>query len=444
MPRNNRRNHPPQSTLFGTTNAPSESTIARHYEPQIQSTYKESYQAFYSDNRSSLHVNNESRKGAWNSSIRMAARSGRNYPESVKSRNVMPENENEFEIKNDDLPKIKDQMKGKSQLPRGQDLSYQPKRRTEDQDLDPEDRHFDSQMQISDALNKLLIGSGRTSWMEEKLTNGCYIRYPGDISQAETPLQYLKTDKEWPEKFMKKAPSKHIVDVTIQKALHKMIKNSYKNNPTGSSYNRPELLYHDIQDLTRCHEGTLGLYKTLVRYASKTKTQEKTKITGANMLGPLKYRAMKIAQQKTDLAFKPKTRLKPLGYPEDWLEKTWKKEKILNQSAGYKFKNLKKSECLSNVKTFDNEKVDSIITNANKLYQMFLDESILDENSDLIPTCVARVGRRGLSHPSNIKTNLELIPDADYMAVGEVLFRPYYEACCGDSDHPIWVGVVAG
>lgn len=56
----------------------------------------------------------------------------------------------------------------------------------------------------------------------------------------------------------------------------------------------------------------------------------------------------------------------------------------------------------------------------------------------MIPQCMVKVGRTGLSYPTDIHTSFELVPDAHYTAVSECIFRPYYESVSSDPTHPMY------
>lgn len=261
---------------------------------------------------------------------------------------------------------------------------------------------------------------------------------PGENCQTPTGLKYIDVDADWQKKFKVK-PNRHVTDKLIEETLSDMVEESGQNGePTRSLkivknkvlrpklQNRFKSLYfnssfsifgtlvsafthpyaldqfsllapfistpfqafficlatsilHDIQPLTRIHEGLYGLYKDIIKFAGD---EEILKIDDVRKLGPLKYRAYQIAMEKTDLAFKPnklpKAYGEPTSSPTNWT-KDWD-TKASKVSAGYSFNNESREKVTRSIKK-----------EANTLYQRWTSEVI---NGDDLrnPVCIGEFG----------------------------------------------------
>lgn len=301
-----------------------------HYEPTIRSTLNEVRRNFSIDQISSRFPDSTNQPyppsyGKTTATFRAKSpdvRHFRNRKNNVSSDEICT---NFRDLNVEGIPKGKQLRKARLPI-------FNDRERTN------EEKHFDEHYKISEATNKLLVGNGE--WIRENLQenksdgHGNYIRWPGELSQTPTTLQYITYDKEWSEKYAKKRPNKHITDTILKQGLTKMIEDD--DNPFSSTKENPAKFLYDLSSLTRIHEGTHGLYKNLVRLAIDS-TDLKERVTQTmkddenltKILSPMKYRAFMLAHKKTELAFKPKKKLKPLESPSNWLADTWKKDNIL-------------------------------------------------------------------------------------------------------------------
>jgi len=303
------------------------------------------------------------------------------------------------------------------EFPRGKGIDVQNRDRNKPKKAQPEEKHFERESHFSDAKNKLLI----PEWRDNQLMQNTFLQVPGENCQTPTGLKYIDVDVDWQKKFKLK-PNRHVTDKLMEETLSDMVEESRQNGePTCLATS----ILHDIQPLTRIHEGSYGLYKDIIKFAGD---EEIIKVDDVRKLGPLKYRAYQIAMEKTDLAFKPNKLPKPFGEPTS-SPTNWTKDwdtKASKVSAGYSYGNESREKVTRSIKK-----------EANTLYQRWTTEVI---NGDDLrnPVCIARIGRARLAHPTDLSTPLELIPDAHHQMVSECLFRPYYDAVLNDPNHPMY------